>query len=99
MEMEKLCRTRGIGFLVATFPNGLGYGIRPEISERFHRSLETSGVALVDMGARFRSMGLRAAQLSIDSTGHLGPRGHALTSEILEQELVNRFGKGVRPLD
>jgi hypothetical protein len=99
MEMEKLCRARGIGFLVATFPNGLGYGIRPELFERFHRSLATAGVALVDMGARFRSLGLKAAQLAIDSTGHLGPRGHALTSEILRQELVDRFGKGARPVD
>ncbi len=99
MEMEKVCRTRGIGFLVATFPNGLGYGIRPELSERFHHSLETADVALVDMGARFRSLGLLAAELSIDSTGHLGPRGHALTSEILEREIVDRFGKQRRPLD
>ncbi len=99
MEMEKLCRARGIGFLVATFPNGLGYGIRPELSERFHRSIETAGVPLVDMGARFRSLGLKAAELSIDSTGHLGPRGHALTSEILERELVDRFGKGAPPVD
>ena len=99
MEMEKLCRARGIGFLVATFPNGLGYGIRPEISERFHQSLEAAGVPVLDMGARFRSLGLKAADLAIDSTGHLGPRGHALTREILEQELVDRFGKGGRPVD
>jgi hypothetical protein len=97
--MAKLSRERGIGFLVATFPNGLGYGIRPEISERFHQSLEAAGVPVLDMGARFRSLGLKAAELAIDRTGHLGPRGHALTSEILETEIVDRFGKGARPVD
>jgi hypothetical protein len=91
MEMEKACRRRGIGFLVATFPNGLGYGIRPELSERFHESLRAEGVGVVDMGARFRALGLTPTALAIDRTGHLGPRGHAETSEILEREIAARF--------
>jgi hypothetical protein len=99
MEMEKTCRRQGIGFLVATFPNGLGYGIRPELSQRFHESLRAAGVSVVDMGARFRELGLTPAALAIDSTGHLGPRGHALSSEILEREIAERFGKGARGLD
>jgi hypothetical protein len=93
MEMEKMCRRRGIGFLVATFPNGLGYGIRPELSERFHASLRAEGVPVIDMGARFRALGLTPKALALDSTGHLGPRGHALTTEILEREITSRFGK------
>ena len=92
MEMEKMCRQRGVGFLVATFPNGLGYGIRPELSERLHASLRASGVAVVDMGARFRTLGLTPQALAIDSTGHLDPRGHALSSEILDHEIAARFG-------
>jgi hypothetical protein len=91
MEMEKACRTRGIGFLVATFPNGLGYGIRPELSERFHGSLQAEGVPVVDMGARFRVLGLTAKAIALDSTGHLGPRGHALSAEILGGEIAARF--------
>ena len=97
MEMEKICRERGIRFLVATFPNGLGYGIRPELAERFHGSLAAEGVAVVDMGARFRALGQRAPALAIDSTGHLGPRGHALAGEILEREIRERFLAPARP--
>lgn len=99
MEMEQACRTRGIGFLVATFPNGLGYGIRPELAERFHQSLQAKGVWVVDLGARFRSLGLIAQALAIDNTGHLGPRGHALTAEILDRELTTRFGTGAPRVD
>jgi hypothetical protein len=99
MEMEKTCRRQGIGFLVATFPNGLGYGMRPELSERFHESLQGEGVPVVDLGARFRSLGLTPATLAIDRTGHLGPRGHALTSEILEGEIAARFGRGAGGVD
>jgi hypothetical protein len=93
MEMAKACRTRGIGFLVATFPNGLGYGIKPEIAARLHESLGASGIPFVEMGARFRSLGLNAKALAIDSTGHLGPRGHALTAEILEPEIARLAGR------
>jgi hypothetical protein len=94
MEMQKSCRRSGTGFLVATFPNGLGYGIRPELSRRFHESLRAEGVPVVDMGARFRSLGLDAQALAIDSTGHLGPRGHAQSAVILESEIMARFGTG-----
>jgi GDSL-like Lipase/Acylhydrolase family len=99
MEMEKACRRRRIAFLVATFPSGLGYGIRPELSERFHESLRAEGVGVVDMGARFRARGLTPAALAIDRTGHLGPRGHAETSEILEREIAERFGEAAPRVD
>jgi GDSL-like Lipase/Acylhydrolase family len=92
MEMERTCRRQGIGFLVATFPNGLGYGIRPELAERFHESLRAEGVSVVEMGARFRALGLTANALAIDSTGHLGPNGHAVSAEILEGEIAARLG-------
>jgi hypothetical protein len=94
MEMERACRERGIAFLVATFPNGLGYAMRPELQARFHGALEAEGVAAVEMAAHFRDLGLTPAALAIDRTGHLGPRGHAVTSEILEREIASRFGRG-----
>lgn len=94
MEMEKRCRRQGIAFMVATFPNGLGYAMRPELSDRFHASLRAEGVSVVDMGARFRALGLTPAALAIDRTGHLGPRGHALSSEILEGEILSRVRGG-----
>jgi hypothetical protein len=99
MEMERTCRRRGIGFLVATFPNGLGYGMKPDLPARFHESLRAEGVAVVDMGARFRALGLTPAELAIDRTGHLGPRGQAESSEILEREIAARFGRAAPRVD
>jgi hypothetical protein len=92
-EMAETCRRRGIGFLVATFPNGLGDGIRVEQSERFLASLKAEGVSVVDMGARFRARGMTYAAPDLDRASHLSPREHALTSEILEREIASRFGK------
>ncbi len=79
MEMENACRRHGIRFLVATFPNGISYDMPPGLPERFRESLQAEGVWVVDMGARFRALGVTPAALALDRTGHLGPRGHVLT--------------------
>jgi len=95
LEMESVCRRHGIAFLVATFPNGLGYAMKRDLADRFHESLKAEGVWVVDVGARFRALGLTPPEVALDRTGHLGPRGHAVTSEILEGEIVSRFDGGV----
>lgn len=94
MEMENVCRRHGVAFLVATFPNGLDYGVKPELADRFHESLRAAGVWVVDVGARFRALGLTPQEIAIDRTGHLGPRGHAVACEILEREIASRFDDG-----
>ncbi len=91
MEMESVCRRHGIAFLVATFPNGLGYVMKVDLADRFHESLKAEGVWVVDVGARFRALGLTPQEIAIDRTGHLGPRGHAVTCEILEREITSRL--------
>lgn len=96
MEMENVCRRRGVAFLVATFPNGLDYWMKPELADRFHDSLKAAGVWVVDVGAHFRALGLTPQEIAIDRTGHLGPLGHAATSEILEREIASRFDGGVQ---
>jgi hypothetical protein len=95
MEMASVCRGRGIDFLVATFPNGLDYEMKPELADRFHESLRVAGLWVVDVGARFNALGLTPREIAIDLTGHLGPRGHAVTSEILEHEISSRFDPAV----
>jgi hypothetical protein len=92
MEMENVCRRRDIAFLVATFPNGIGFDMKPGLPERLHESLRAEGVWVVDVGARFRALGLTPKGTALDRTGHLGPRGHAVTCEILEHEVATRFG-------
>ena len=83
--------------MVATFPNGLDYGMRPELADRFHKSLKAAGLWVVDVGDRFRALGLTPQEIAIDRTGHLGPRGHAATCEILERELVSRLDDEPQP--
>jgi hypothetical protein len=91
LEMHRVCRRHGIAFLVATFPNGLGYETRTDLATRLHRQLESRGVPVVDMGARFQELGLRPAELALDRTGHLGPRGHAVSCQVIEREIRSRF--------
>jgi hypothetical protein len=90
LEMDRLCRARGIRFLVATFPNGLSYEMESDLADAFHEALAAAGVLTVDMTERFRSAGATAADLALDRTGHLGPRGHALAAEVLEREIAAR---------
>jgi len=93
MEMASVCRRRGIGFLVATFPSGLSYAMKRGLPERLHESLEEGGVYVVNVQARFEALGLTPAAVTFDTTGHLSPRGHAVVCEILERETASRFGR------
>jgi hypothetical protein len=96
MEMQRACQRRGVGFLVAAFPSGLDYEMKPSLPERFLESLNTEGVWVVDMKARFRARDLTPAAIALDRTGHLSPRGHVIACEILEREIASRAGQGVR---
>ena len=93
MEMEDVCRRRGIELLVATFPSGLSYEMRSELPRRFLESLKAQGVWVVDMNARFHALGLTPAAIALDKTGHLNPHGHAITCETLEHEIASRLGR------
>ena len=90
MEMDAYCRRRGIDFLVASFPSGLAYDLKAERPRQFLESLGARGVWVVDMSTHFRALGLTPTEIALDRTGHLSPRGHALTSEILESEIASR---------
>jgi hypothetical protein len=92
LEMRDACRRRGVRFLVATFPNGLSYDMPPGLATRFRERLAADGVWVVDMGARFRALGLTPGEVAFDRTGHLRPRGHAASAEILEREIASRLG-------
>lgn len=89
-EMERVCRERGVRFLVATFPSGLGHETVPPLHERFRRSLEEDGTRVVDMALEFRQRGLSPDEVALDRTGHLSARGHAVAAEALERELGPR---------
>jgi hypothetical protein len=99
MEMRDVCRRRGVDFLVASFPSGLGYEMKSPLAARFLEALTAEGVGVVDMSSRFQAMGLTPRAIALDRTGHLSPRGHAVASEILEGAIASRAserGGGVR---
>jgi hypothetical protein len=94
LEMARLCRRSGAELLVSSFPSGLNYEMRSKLAERFLDSLKAEGVWVIDMGARFRALGLTPAAVALDTTGHLSPRGHAVTCETLEDAIASRLGRG-----
>jgi hypothetical protein len=89
VEMERLTRLRQASLLVATFPNGLTYEGEPQLHRRFHEELGAAGVRVIDFRARFLELGLLPTEIALDSTGHLGPRGHAVVAETLEREIAS----------
>jgi hypothetical protein len=88
LEMDRLCRERGVPFLVVTFPNGLSFEMETGLAAAFERRLADAGIRTVDMAERFRAHGATPDQLSLDRTGHLAARGHALAAQILASEIA-----------
>jgi lysophospholipase L1-like esterase len=88
MEMDEACRERGIAFLVASFPNGVDFAGEPPLHGRLHERLSRAGIRVVDFRARFNALGMKPADVALDDTGHLSPRGHALVAEALEHEIA-----------
>jgi hypothetical protein len=89
-RMAEDCRSRGIAFLVAAFPDKPTY----REGSRWLRDLEESpvltGVAFVDMAERFRARRLSFDSIALDAIGHLNPEGHRIAAEILNEALVDR---------
>jgi lysophospholipase L1-like esterase len=88
MEMNRVCRERGISFLVASFPNGVDFAREPPLHGRFHESLSRAAIRVVDLRVSFNALGVKPADVTLDDTGHLSPRGHALVAEVLEREIA-----------
>ena len=74
--------------LVAAFPSRASYERKPWLAERFLESLSARSIAVVDMAARFRALGLHPEAIQLDDIGHLNPRGHAAAAAILEAEVA-----------
>jgi hypothetical protein len=91
-EMSRVCRERGIAFLIAAFPDRSSYRQNPPIVERFLSGLATDGIATLDVSARFRARGLRMGAVALDGIGHLSPLGHAVVSEELERQVGSQLG-------
>jgi hypothetical protein len=87
--MDAVCRERGIGFLVAAFPNAAQWQARPSLTETFLHTLGSDGITVVDWSAQVRARGLTFEEVALDGTGHLSPLGHAIASQVLEKEIAS----------
>jgi hypothetical protein len=95
-RMDAVCRERGIAFLVATVPDGLSFRSRPRLTQRLLEALERDSIRVVDMADHFRADGSRLTDVALDRTGHLSPRGHAISSAILEPEITRHARQRAR---
>ena len=103
-RMDAACRERGIAFVVAAFPNRFSYRSKSWLAERFLESVRATGIAVVDMSARFVAQGETFRAVTLDGVGHLSPLGHAIAAEVLEGEIADHCGRSPRrqerlPLD
>jgi hypothetical protein len=92
LEMQRLCRARGVQLLVATFPGEHAYETEPELQRRFHDALRNAGVRTVALREELRARGLGASDVTLDETGHLSPAGHRATAGVLESEILRVAG-------
>jgi hypothetical protein len=92
LEMQRLCRVRGVQFLAATFPGEHAYESEPELQRRFHAALRNAGVRTLVLREELRARGLGASDVTLDETGHLAPAGHRATAEVLENEIRRLAG-------
>jgi len=95
LEMQRLCRERGVRLLVATFPSEHSFESEPPLHRRFHDALRFAGVRTLELRRELRALGLSASEVAIDETGHLAPAGHRATAEVLEVE-IRRLAAGRR---
>jgi hypothetical protein len=96
-EAQRISRQHGVRLLVATFPNGVSYDMRPGMQQRLHESLAAEGIWFVDMRAEFSKRGWQARELALDDVGHLTPLGHLVSADVLEGEIVRRRRAAERP--
>lgn len=89
-EMSRVCRVRGIRFLVLVFPDTSSYREAPPLLSHFQDSLEAAGIEVIGMAELWRGRGLRLKNVALDGTGHLSPLGHRYACEALEARIAPR---------
>jgi len=87
-RMDAVSRERGAAFLVAVFPTEFAWRGKSRLSAALISSLQTDGIGVVDMAARFRALGLSFDAVAFDPIGHLNPVGHSVASDIIEREIA-----------
>lgn len=89
-QMAQECRSRGIAFLVAAFPDKPAYRHGSDWLRDLRASPVVEGIAFVDMAEGFHALNLGFGSFTLDGIGHLNPKGHLIAAEILKDALVER---------
>ena len=83
-------------FLVLLHPDEIAFGERSSVLRRFCKTDALGGIAVVDLGARYRALGLDYESIARDEQGHLTPLGHHFAAEIIEGLLTDPPTGGLR---
>ncbi len=89
--MHDHCRNAGQLFLVLVFPSSDSFARTSRLRLEGFRTAEVlRPVEMIDMAERFQARGLGFHDIATDPIGHLNARGHRVTADVLEEELVLR---------
>ena len=75
-------------FLVLLHPDETAFQQRSSVLRKFCKAPGLEGIALVDLGARYRALGLDYERIARDEQGHLTPLGHHFAAEVIESVLT-----------
>jgi hypothetical protein len=87
-RLHEVAKGAGARFLVLLHPDEAAFHERSSLLRRFRRAPELEGIAVQDLGERYRALGLTFEQIAVDEQGHLSPAGHRFTAEAIERLLV-----------
>ena len=97
-RIDEVSRAAGARFLVVLHPDEVAFGQRSSVLRRFCRAGALDGIALVDLGARYRALGLDYERIARDEQGHLTALGHHFAAEAIEVA-AHGLGPGRSPPD
>ncbi len=84
---DQLCRAAGARLLVVLHPNKRALQGRASLREAFLSAPELDGIERLDLATSYVERGLTPADLFLDGSGHLTPRGHDLVAALLRERL------------
>ncbi len=88
-RVEEVTKAGGARFLVLLHPDEPVFRRRSPLLQAFCFTPLLEGIAVVDLGERYRAEGMAFDQLSLDYQGHLSPLGHHFAAEEVEALLTS----------
>jgi len=86
-EAASAAAAAGARFVLVLHPNHEGFQHGSADADALAQAPLPAGAHVVDLAAAYRARGLHFREITLESVGHLNPRGHALTAEVLEETL------------